>query len=98
MSEPVIEPMAIEPVVAAIVTAIIRDLSDRRGLRHEWEQIDDDVRKQIVLAWQNLARDHVRAAVLMERDRCLDICTNVEPADGVRAVRQAIYDRIASGE
>lgn len=34
-----------------IVDAIIKDLSDRRGLRHEWEQIDDDIKKQIRDTW-----------------------------------------------
>ena len=28
-----------------IVDRIITDLSDRRGLRHEWDQIDDDTRE-----------------------------------------------------
>lgn len=37
-----------------IVDAIIIDLSDRRGLRHEWEQIDEDIQKEIRDKWINL--------------------------------------------
>ena len=34
-----------------IVDGIIRDLSDRRGLRHEWDMIDDDIRAEIRDVW-----------------------------------------------
>ncbi len=34
-----------------IVEAIIDDLSDRRGLGNEWEQIDEDVQKEIIDKW-----------------------------------------------
>lgn len=34
-----------------IVDAIIADLSDRCGLRQEWEQIDEDIKKQIRQMW-----------------------------------------------
>lgn len=34
-----------------IVDAIIRDLSDRRGLGQEWDQIDDDIKAQIREEW-----------------------------------------------
>lgn len=34
-----------------IVAALIKDLSDRRGLRHEWEQIDDDIQEEIRNTW-----------------------------------------------
>lgn len=36
---------------ARAVDAIITDLSDRRGLRHEWDQIDDDIKREIRHAW-----------------------------------------------
>jgi hypothetical protein len=38
-----------------IVDAIIKDLSDRRGLRHEWEQIDRPIRVEIRETWIELA-------------------------------------------
>lgn len=34
-----------------IVQAIVDDLTGRRGLRQEWEQIDDDVRVEIFEEW-----------------------------------------------
>ena len=34
-----------------IVDAIIEDFTDRRGLRQEWEQIDDETQKEIRDAW-----------------------------------------------
>ena len=34
-----------------IVDAIIHDLSGRRGLRHEWDQIDEDVQTEIRDQW-----------------------------------------------
>ncbi len=37
-----------------IVDGIIRDLSDRRGLRHEWEQIDDDIKNEIRDEWLSI--------------------------------------------
>lgn len=30
-----------------IVDALIEDFTDRRGLRQEWEQIDDETRNEI---------------------------------------------------
>lgn len=38
-------------LVYKIVDGIIRDLTDRRGLRQEWEQIDDGVRDEIRERW-----------------------------------------------
>lgn len=37
-----------------IVKAIERDFTDRRGLRQEWEQIDDDVKKDIRKTWRTI--------------------------------------------
>lgn len=44
-----------------IVKDIIEDLSDRRGLRHEWEQIDDDVKVDIVSTWEAIVQAHLDA-------------------------------------
>lgn len=30
-----------------IFEAVERDLRDRRGLRHEWDRIEDDIQKEI---------------------------------------------------
>jgi len=38
-----------------IVSAIVEDLKDRRGLRQEWEQIDAGIRIEILDRWWELA-------------------------------------------
>jgi len=43
--------VVLAPPIARAVEAIIADLTDRRGLRHEWEQIDSDVRDEIRYVW-----------------------------------------------
>lgn len=45
------------PDAARIVKAIVADLSDRRGLRHEWGHIDDDIRDEIVAKWTRIVED-----------------------------------------
>jgi hypothetical protein len=37
-----------------IVKKIIADLTDRRGLRQEWEGIDDDIQKEIIEKWTDI--------------------------------------------
>lgn len=37
-----------------IVDAIIEDLSGRKGLGDEWDQIDDDVKEQIREKWTRI--------------------------------------------
>ena len=39
-----------------IVDAIIADLTDRRGLRHQWDQIDRPIRAEIRATWVEIAR------------------------------------------
>ena len=34
-----------------IIHSIIDDLSDRRGLRQEWEKIDEDIQNEIKESW-----------------------------------------------
>ena len=38
-------------VATCTVDAIIKDLSDRRGLSSEWEGIDEDIRNEIRDTW-----------------------------------------------
>ena len=40
-----------------IVDGILTDLSDRGGLSDEWDMIDDDIRAEIVMAWQSIAKE-----------------------------------------
>ena len=37
-----------------IVEELIEDISDRRGLKHEWEQIDDDIQQEIKSEWSKI--------------------------------------------
>ena len=39
------------------VSRIIDDLTDRRGLRQEWEQIDDEIQDEIRETWRDLVVD-----------------------------------------
>lgn len=34
-----------------ILFAIVNDFTDRRGLRHEWEQIDNDIQNEVLVEW-----------------------------------------------
>jgi hypothetical protein len=43
---------------ARAVNAIVEDLSDRRGLRQEWENIDEDVQIDIKLQWSKIIAKH----------------------------------------
>lgn len=43
--------------VSLAVDSIIADLTDRRGLRQEWEQIDDNIKNDIIEVWESIMRD-----------------------------------------
>jgi len=51
-----------------IVEALIADLTDRRGLRHEWDQIDADIREQIEDEWTRIVSDGMSAPVTPKTD------------------------------
>jgi len=51
--------MAPEQAINA-VNAIVRDLSDRRGLRQEWEQIDDETQGEIKIRWVEIIMEASR--------------------------------------
>lgn len=34
-----------------IVSEILKDLKGRSGLRHQWEQIDEDIQQEIIQRW-----------------------------------------------
>jgi hypothetical protein len=44
-----------------IVEALIEDLSDRRGLRHEWESIDEDIQEEIRQTWITIVLSRLKA-------------------------------------
>lgn len=37
-----------------VVEGIIKDLTDRRGLRQEWDMIDDDIQDEIKDKWTDI--------------------------------------------
>jgi hypothetical protein len=39
-----------------ILFDIVRDFTDRRGLRQEWEQIDDDIQEEILSTWLGIIK------------------------------------------
>lgn len=39
------------PKALEAVDKIVEDLTDRRGLRQEWENIDEEIQAEIKLAW-----------------------------------------------
>lgn len=45
-----------EAIARKAVKRIIDDLTDRRGLRHAWDGIDDDIRAEIESTWAMIIR------------------------------------------
>lgn len=41
-----------------IIDALIDDIKDRRGLKHEWNQIDADVVEEIRAKWKAILQQH----------------------------------------
>lgn len=37
-----------------IVNKIVLDITDRRGIKHEWNNIDEDIQKEIKEKWINI--------------------------------------------
>lgn len=42
------------------VNTIIDDLTDRRGLRHAWDEIDEDIKGEIQIEWMRLILEAVK--------------------------------------
>jgi hypothetical protein len=47
--------MTIEKKADEIVKGILADLSGRRGLRQEWDMIDDEIQEEIIEEWHGIA-------------------------------------------
>lgn len=45
-----------------IVDGIIADLTDRRGLRQEWDECDDGIKAEIRAKWMLIARRVIEAS------------------------------------
>lgn len=39
-----------------IVFEIMEDFTDRRGLKQEWHEIDDDIKEEIIETWINIVK------------------------------------------
>lgn len=50
------ETSILDTVARKIVWKIVEDLSDRRGLRQEWEQIDKETQKEIKEKWGKIVK------------------------------------------
>jgi hypothetical protein len=50
---------AIEIKSAKAVEDIIKDLTDRRGLRQAWEEIDDEIKTEIINKWVDIVYDYM---------------------------------------
>lgn len=44
------------PTAKRIMFDLIADFTDRRGLRQGWEQIDDDIKEEILSAWLGIIK------------------------------------------
>jgi len=51
-----------------IISDIVLDLTDRRGLRQDWERIDEDIQIEIFEAWQNIILKHAASQPGVEAD------------------------------
>lgn len=48
-------------VASGSVAAIVRDLEDRRSLRQVWEEIDDDIKKEIMSEWGRIIEERCKS-------------------------------------
>lgn len=51
--------MTTDEVAKKIVDAILKDLSDRRGLRGAWAMTDPDIQREIRAQWEALTNDTI---------------------------------------
>ncbi len=51
----------IDQVARKAVQGILDDLTDRRGLRQEWEGFDDEIQDEILETWEKLIAKAIRA-------------------------------------
>jgi hypothetical protein len=41
----------------AVVESILKDMTNRRGLRQEWDQFDDGVKTELRVTWKKIVRE-----------------------------------------
>lgn len=69
-----------EKTVQKTLKNLLADHNDRRGLRHQWEQIDEDIQEEIKAVWAEIIRKGQQAALLETADR-LDALSRIEMPD-----------------
>jgi hypothetical protein len=47
-----------------IVSDILNDFTDRRGLRQEWDNIEDDIKEEIICAWIEIVDRNLKKSCL----------------------------------
>lgn len=53
--------MKLELIAAEIFEKLSRDISDRRGLKYEWEQIDEEIiNEELRPAWERIIKKVIR--------------------------------------
>lgn len=57
------------PIEERVVDTILLEMNDRRGLRHEWDRIDPDVKAEIRATWVQIVRDALRVCPGCGRER-----------------------------
>lgn len=45
-----------DETIAEIVEALVDDITDRRGLKHEWNAIDEDIQDEIKAKWVTIIK------------------------------------------
>jgi hypothetical protein len=73
------ETVQVEQCDIDVAAAIIDDLTDRKGLRHEFDNIDPDIQDEIKETWAEIVAAHR----LAERRRTLEEAAKM--AEGTRA-------------
>ncbi len=41
-------------MAAKIVSGIERDMTGRRGLRHQWDQVDEEIKDEVRAVWRGI--------------------------------------------
>ena len=55
-------PVDMNTAIPYAVDRIVEDILDRQGLKHEWRQIDTDIRDEICQTWQGLIESAIIAS------------------------------------
>ena len=51
--------MTTDKIVENVVNDIIKDIEDRRGIGDEFEQIDDDIKKEMIETWKEIVKLYI---------------------------------------